>query len=82
MDDILVTGATQEDCLNNTQLILGALKMMGKDVSPKSVTTPSQEMDCIGIRFSGNGYRISDDGIEKLRAALSKKGSAAEKIPA
>jgi hypothetical protein len=72
VDDILVMGRNEEDCMEKTSAIVSALTKMGKDISPKSVTVPSQEIECIGIRFSGQGYRIADEGVKKLSVALSK----------
>jgi transposase InsO family protein len=72
VDDILIYGENRQDCVQKTQSILAALKEMGKDVSNKSVTDPSPEIECIGFVFGPTGCRISDQGIEKLRAALGK----------
>ena len=73
VDDILIMGNSRQDCKDKTLLILSALLQMGKDVSSKSVTEPSEEVECIGFLFSREGCRISDEGVSKLKKALEKK---------
>lgn len=71
VDDILIYGKTYVECAQYTELIVNALKKMDKPISPKSILTPTQEIDCIGITFSPVGIKLSKEGIEKLKIALS-----------
>ncbi len=70
VDDILVTGDSESVCVARTEQLLAALTHMGKQISPKSVTKPCAEMECIGLLFTQSGARISDSSVDKLRKAL------------
>jgi hypothetical protein len=70
VDDILVMAATAELCSERTNKILEALKRLGKNISSKSITQPSTEVECIGMLFTKDGACLSKTAVEKLRAVL------------
>lgn len=70
VDDILVMGSSYRECKERTEKILACLRKMGKTVSDKSATDPQREIVCIGLHFSSGGVRLSDEGLERLRACL------------
>ena len=70
VDDILIYGATENECAARTAEVIDCLKGMNKAISPKSTVTPQREISCVGLQFSGDGIRFSDEGMEKLRKCM------------
>ncbi len=72
VDDILIWGRSFSECQRNVASIVTSLELLGKPVSPKSVSSPQREITCVGINFGANGMCLSQEGIQRLKTALNK----------
>ena len=67
VDDILIAADDAITCQSRTELVMWALQSMGKNISPKSVTSPQSQIECIGLKFSMSGWSLSDQAVNKLK---------------
>lgn len=73
VDDLLITGHSQQDCKNNTIKVLQHLSKEGHKVSKAKLQWAKQEVVYLGHSLSGEGRRLLEDRKLVIRNAPRPK---------
>ena len=75
LDDLLVIGASSEECQAGVQLVISTLESLGFLINfKKSETTPSQCLEYIGLVTDSvsMSFRLTDKKISDIRRLCSE----------